>query len=156
MPTQQDRITSRPDHTNGPGPVDNEPQMSALLKQLAADGSALMRNEIALAKLEMRDMAREFALDSAKVVAAIGLAMTGALALLAAAIIGLGNLLDGRYALSALIVGVVMLAVGGILARTGIQGLKHMSRPEETARSMKQNKEWASAEIREFKEEIRS
>jgi hypothetical protein len=138
-----------------PGTPD-EPQMRDLLKQLAADGGALLRNEMALAKLEMRDMAREIALDSAKLAGALALAMTGALALAAAAVIGLGILLDGRYALSALIIGVVLLLVGGLLARAGMQGLKNMPRAEETTRSMQQNKQWASAEIQEFKQEIRS
>jgi hypothetical protein len=136
--------------------VEGEPQMRELLKQLASDGGDLVRNEIALAKLEMRDMAREVALDSARLGVAVALAMTGALALVAALIIGLGNLLDGRYALSALIVGVVVLAIGGLLARSGVAGLKNAPRPDQTARSVKETKEWASREARQFKEEIRS
>lgn len=157
MATQNNRISTRPGSTNGPVVLDqDEPQMRDLLKQLAADGGALLRNEMALAKLEMRDMAREIAMDSAKIAGALALALTGALALVAAAVIGLGILLDGRYALSALIIGVVTLAIGGLLARAGMQGLRNVPKPEQTARSMQENKEWASAEIREFKEEIRS
>ena len=152
----------RIDRTTGQidGPVistEHEPQMRALLKQLASEGSDLIRGEMALAKLEMRDMARQLAADSAKVAASIALAMTGALALLAAAIIGLGNLLDGRYALSALIIGVVFLLIGGLMARAGISGLKDGNhRPEETVRSLKRDKEWASRELQDFKEEVRS
>lgn len=153
MATQQ-RIDPR---TNGPliG-APEEPQVRDLLKQLATEGSDLMRSEMALAKLEMRDMAREVALDSAKLVAAIGLALTGALALVAAAVIGLGHALDGRFGLSALIIGAVMLVIGGLLARGGMAGLKNMPKPEETVRSMKANKKWASRELQEFKQEIRS
>jgi hypothetical protein len=153
MATHQNRIDG---NVRVAVPASDEPQMRELLKQLAADGGALLRNEMALAKLEMRDMAREVALDSAKLAGALALAMTGALALVAAAVIGLGLLLDGRYALSALIIGVVLLLVGGLLARAGIQGLKNMPKAEETTRSMQRNKEWASAEIQEFKQEIRS
>jgi hypothetical protein len=153
MATQQ-RIDPR---TNGPliG-THEEPQMRDLLKQLATEGSDLMRNEMALAKLEIRDMAREVALDSAKLAVAIGLALTGALSLLAAAVIGLGHALDGRFGLSALIIGAIMLVVGGLLARGGIAGLKNMPKPEATMRSMKTNKEWASRELQEFKQEVRS
>jgi hypothetical protein len=133
-----------------------EPQMRDLLKQLAAEGTNLVRSEVALAKLEMRDMAREVALDSAKLAAAIGIAIVGALALVAAAIIGLGNLLDGRYALAALIIGALMLAVGGALAAAGMRGLKNVPRPQETVRSLRRDREWAAREAREFKEEIRS
>jgi uncharacterized membrane protein YqjE len=152
----------RIDRSDGPTPgpmisTEPEPQMRALLKQLASEGGDLVRGEMALAKLEMRDMARQLAADSAKVAASIALAMTGGLALLAAAIIGLGNLLDGRYALSALIIGVAILLIGGIMARAGIAGLKDNNhRPEETVRSLKRDKEWATRELQEFKEEVRS
>lgn len=157
MATQHrmDRTTVQTD-----GPIvgsAHEPQMRELLKQLASEGGDLVRGEMALAKLEMRDMARQLAVDSAKVAAAIALAMTGALALLAAAIIGLGNLLDGRYALSALIIGVVTLLIGALLARGGISGLKDGGhRPEQTVRSLKRDREWASRELQEFKQEVRS
>lgn len=133
-----------------------EPQMSDLLKQLASEGGDLVRNEMALAKLEMRDMARQLAMDSAKLGAAVALAMTGALALVAAAIIALGNALGFQYALAALIVGVVILLIGGVLAWSGIQGMKNPPKPEETVRTMQENREWAAREAREFKEEIRS
>jgi high-affinity K+ transport system ATPase subunit B len=136
--------------------VSDEPQMRDLLKQLAGEGTDLVRNEISLAKLEMREMAREVALDSAKLAAALGLALIGVLALLAAAIIGLGNLLDGRYALSALIIGVIMVAIGGVLASAGIKGLKNVPQPDATKRSLQRDKEWATVEAREFKEGIRS
>ena len=127
-----------------------------LLKQLANEGSELFRNEMSLAKLEMRDMAREVALDSAKLGSALGLALIGGLALVTAAIIGLGHLLDGRFGLSALIIGVLFLVVGGFMAKAGIDGLKERSGPEQTIQSLKRDKEWARREVREFKEEIRS
>jgi hypothetical protein len=152
-----DRVDIRRDGSKVPLiTTDEEPQLRELLKQLASESSDLMRNEMALAKLEVRDMAREVALDSAKLAAAIGLALAGALALMAAAVIGLGHLLDGRFGLSALIIGALMLLIGGLMARGGIQGLKQMPKPEQTVRSMKTNKEWASREIQDFKEEIRS
>jgi hypothetical protein len=157
MASQHNRTETRPANPTGPVVVSQEePQMRDLIKQLASDGGTLLRNEMALAKLEMRDMARDLAMDSAKVAAAIAIASTGILALIAAAIIALGNALGGQYALSALIVGALMLLIGGVLASAGIKGLKNPTKPEATARSMRENKEWASAELREFKEEIRS
>lgn len=142
--------------TDGPLITHQEEPVRDLLKQLAGEGSDLLRNEMALAKLEMRDMAKEVALDSAKLFAAIGLALVGGLALVTAAVIALGNLLDGRYALSALIIGVVLLAIGGIMARGGINGLKTVHGPQQTLQSLKNDKAWAAAEARQFKEEIRS
>jgi hypothetical protein len=152
----KNRIDPRIVRTDDGRGVTDEPQMRDLLKQLAGEGTDLVRNEISLAKLEMREMAREVALDSAKLAGALGLALIGVLALLAAAIIGLGNLLDGRYALSALIIGVIMVAIGGVLASAGIKGLKNVPQPDATKRSLQRDKEWASREAREFKEGIRS
>jgi hypothetical protein len=136
-----------------------EPAMSDLLKQLASEGGDLVRSELALAKLEMRDMARELAVDSAKVGAAIGIAASGALVLLAAVVIGLGIALGGgagNYALSALIIGGVMLLVGALTARSGLAGLKNPPKPDQTVQSVQTTKDWASREAREFKEEIRT
>ena len=148
------RVTSR-DGTSTL--VREEPHVRDLLKQLAGDGSELIRNEMALAKLEMREMARELAADSAKVGMAIGIALSGALVLLAAAVIGLGHVLDGRFGLAALIIGVVMLAAGALLATAGMKGLRDMPRrPEQTVRSLERDGRWARREIREFKEEVRS
>jgi hypothetical protein len=155
----QHRINRGPGQLDGPlvGTQDDQPHIRNLLKQLAEEGGDLVRGEVALAKLEMRDMARDLALDSARLATAIGLALTGGLALLAAAIIALGNLLGGQYALSALIIGAAMLLIGGVMARSGIKGLKEgKHRPEETVRSLKQDREWASREVQEFKDEIRS
>jgi uncharacterized membrane protein YqjE len=136
--------------------VDNEPPIRDLLKQLATQGTDLVRGEVALAKLELRDMARDMAFASAKVAGALVLVLAGALALLAAAIIGLGNLLNGQYALSALIISVVVLVIGGILARAGIAGLRNPPRPDQTVASLKRDRAWAGREAREFRDEIRS
>jgi hypothetical protein len=179
MATQQSRINTAADPVQTPSGVNRrldgaavrtdgpphtaassaEPAMTDLIKQLASEGGDLVRNELALAKLEMRDMARELASDSAKVGTAIGLALAGALVLLAAAVLGLGALLGGaagHYALSALIIGGVMLLVGGLMARSGVAGLKNPPRPHHTVESMQTTKNWASREAREFKEEIRT
>lgn len=142
--------------TSRPAMPSTEPQVTDLIRQLGREGGDLVRSEVALAKLEMREVARQVAVESAKVFAAIALAATGVLALVAAAVIGLGNLLDGRYALAALIVGVVLAAIGGILANNGINGLKQDTSPDQTVDSLKATGRWAGDEFREFKDEIRS
>jgi uncharacterized membrane protein YqjE len=146
----------RVDRIDGNDAAREEPAIRDLLKQLAAQSSDLVRGEVSLAKLELRDMARQVAVDSAKLGAAVALAFAGALALVAAAVVGLGVLLDGRYALSALIVGAVVLAVGGVLARAGMAGLASPPKPEATVESVKESGEWARQEVREFRDEIRS
>jgi uncharacterized membrane protein YqjE len=137
-------------------PPSTEPPMTDLLRQLGTEGAALVRSEVALAKLEMRELGRQLAIDSAKLFAAILLAAVGGLVLAAAAVIALGNALNGQYALSALIIGVALLLIGGLLARGGLGGLKQGHSPEKTVDSLKTTKEWAGDEIREFTEEVRS
>ena len=80
--------------------------LGELFKRLTGDTSELIRQEAALAKAEMRDMASELAGDAAKVGVAAGLALVGVLALGAFLVIALGNQMGGAYWLCALIVGV--------------------------------------------------
>jgi hypothetical protein len=153
--TTEPRLTPADGSLTGATPQD--PPIRELLRQLAGDGSDLIRSEVALAKLEMREIARELAVDSSRVGIAIGVALSGGLVLLAAAVIGLGHVFDGRFGLSALIIGVVMLLIGVVLARSGMQGLRNAPRkPEESARSLRRDRQWARHEIREFKDEVRS
>jgi uncharacterized membrane protein YqjE len=131
--------------------------MRDLLRQLADDGADLVRGEIALAKLEMKETARSFALDAVKLAAALALAWVGGLALTAFLIIGLGNLMGGAYWASALIVGVVLLAIGGLMAQRGIAGLQGNSiKPDATVESLQEDKRWASQEVRGLKESLKS
>lgn len=135
----------------------SDASLRELLRQLADDGANLVRGEIALAKLEVKDSVRSLALDGVKLVSAMALAWVGVLALTAFMIIGLGSLLGGAYWASALIVGLVMLAIGGILAQRGIAGLKGNSiKPEATVASLQQDKRWAGKEVRELREGLKS
>ncbi|HUF50603.1 MAG TPA: phage holin family protein [Longimicrobiales bacterium] len=152
MSTQYSRDTRRPPLADSA----REPQLRDLLKQLASDGGELVRNEMSLAKLEMRDMARELAADSAKLGMAVALAMTGALALAAAGIIALGNALDGRYALAALIIGAILLAIGAVLARTGMTGLSNGRGTPRTKQSLRRDRAFVRRELQELRQNIRS
>jgi uncharacterized membrane protein YqjE len=112
-----------------------------LLSQLASTSAALIRDQIELAKEEMREnLAR---LRSGLVALAVS-AVFGLLALLtlcAAAVIGLGIFIG--IGMSALTIGLGLALVGGILASLGIRRLK-LSRlkPKQTVRSLKEDKEW--------------
>jgi hypothetical protein len=133
-----------------------DPPVGDLIRQLGTDGATLVRNEVALAKLEFREMAREIAVDSARLFGALAFALAGLLALLASAVVALGNALGGRYALAALITGVIMLAIGALLGRSGIAGLKRASKPDQTVAALKSTSDWVKDEINDFKQEIRS
>ena len=90
------------------------PGLTDLFRRLADDASALVRGEVALAKLEMREAARGLVRDSSKLAIAFALAWLGGIALTAAAVIGVAHLLGGRFGAG--------IAVGGLRA-VGAAGL---------------------------------
>jgi hypothetical protein len=112
-----------------------------LLSQLATHSAALVRDEVALARQEMRESARSLRMGI--VTLAIG-ALIGWIALAtlaAAAVIGLANLMNPEYA--ALIVGGALAVVGGGVAMVGINRLKRTNlTPEQTMETLEEDKQW--------------
>jgi hypothetical protein len=82
-----------------------------------------------------------------------GLALCGALAVTAFLVIALGDLLN-NYWLGALVVGLALLAVGGVLARNAVADLKRGVVPEQTLGSLREDAAWAKQETREVKREL--
>jgi uncharacterized membrane protein YqjE len=146
--------------TDGAGPAlrqDTDASIRDLLRQLADDGSSLVRSEIDLAKVELKESGRQFALDGVKIVAAASIAWIGLLAVVAAAVIGLGTALGGMYWLAALIIGALFLVIGGVLAKLGIDGMKKNSVAPETAmRSIRRDREMVQRELRDMRDGLRS
>jgi uncharacterized membrane protein YqjE len=112
-----------------------------LLGQVASNSAALVRDEIALAKQEMSEKVAE--LRSGVVLIGIGavVALVGTLALIAAAIIGLGYWIGPGW--SALIIGGLLTLAGAIAAVSGIGRLKRTNlKPEQTIETLEEDKEW--------------
>jgi uncharacterized membrane protein YqjE len=112
-----------------------------LLGQVATNSAALVRDEIALAKQEMSEKVAE--LRSGVVLIGIGavVALVGTLALIAAAIIGLGYWIGPGW--SALIIGGLLTVAGAIAAMAGIGRLKRTNlKPEQTIETLEEDKEW--------------
>jgi divalent metal cation (Fe/Co/Zn/Cd) transporter len=112
-----------------------------LLGGLANNSAALVRDEIELAKQEMRE--KVDVLRSGAVTIAIGglIAFVALLTLTAAAVAGLAHVMD--TALAALLVGVVLAAIGGGIAYSGIGRLKRTNfKPEQTIETLEEDKEW--------------
>ena len=140
---------------NGVGPAEGtEPSLGDLFRRLTSDTSELVRQEIALAKTELRETGSTLARDGQRLGIAAGLALAGALALTAFLVILLGDLLD-NYWLAALIVGVVFLGIGAVLAKNAIADVKkHGLAPRETVGTLKEDAAWAKQEARQVKREL--
>lgn len=110
-------------------------ELRTLIAQLGRDASQLAHDEMTLAKLELRDIADAFSADIqaagktlvkdvAKVGVALSLASLAGLALTAGAILGIGRLLGGAFWAGALIVGLVLAVVAGVLAMSAARDLQ--------------------------------
>jgi uncharacterized membrane protein YqjE len=115
--------------------------ISELLSKLANNSAALIRDELALAKQEMRE--KLSALQSGLVVVAIA-AVMGLVALItlcAAAVIALAAHVGAWQ--SALIIGAILALTAGVTALVGLRRLKRTSlKPEQTIQTLEEDKKW--------------
>lgn len=112
-----------------------------LLSQLTDHSAALVRDEMALAKQELKESARS--LGRGVVMLAIGsfLGLIALATLAAAGVIGLAHFMDAGYA--ALIVGGALAAVAGTIALVGANRLKKTRlAPEQTIETLKEDGQW--------------
>jgi len=116
--------------------------LGELFSRLSGDLSALMRNEVQLAKVEMTDSAKQAA-RAGGMLAAAGFAGYMAIVLLSFALAwGLAELVPIGVAF--LIVGLIWVAAGAVLYVTGRQRLQTAElKPEQTIETMQENVQWA-------------
>ena len=134
----------------------DEVPVGDLLRRIGQDAGTLVRDEIALAKLELRESAQSYVKPAIKLGIAAGAGLVGALALTAFLIIALGDALD-NYWLSALIVTIVLLATAAALAKGAMSTIKETSlAPRETVQTLREDKQWASREVRDFKQSLKA
>ncbi|HEX2091394.1 MAG TPA: phage holin family protein [Longimicrobiaceae bacterium] len=145
------RVSPPTDGRAGGSSPGAEPSLGELFRQLAQDSATLVKQEVALAKVEMRENLKAFARDAAMIAVGGGLLLVGLLALLAALIAGVGDLLD-NYWLGALIVGLLFVVGGGVLARKYLGNLRQDGLgPERTIQTLKEDKRWLQSEIQQAK-----
>lgn len=117
-----------------------------LFHDLSDETKRLIRQEVELAKTEMTEKVTVAAKNASMIGIGALIAYTGVQILLAALIIGLGHAMGFGFA--ALVVGIVVLAAGGVLAWTGINHLKNTSlAPKETATQIQETKQWLTRQI---------
>lgn len=136
---------------NGNGLADDE-SVGELFKQLSADTSHLFRQEINLAKAELKESTAHMVKGVSRIGIAAGIAIPGLFAFGAFLIIALGDLLNENYWLSALIVSLAMLGTAAVLAKKGIAEFgKGSLVPQETMGTLREDAQWAKEETQEFK-----
>src|SRR4051794_27431087 len=126
--------------------TDQDPRerpIGELVKQLADQTSTLVRQEMDLAKAELTEKGRQAGKGAGMFAGAAAVGLLGAGALTAFLIL----LLDGVLAnwLAALIVGVVLVAIAGILAQQGKKRVQAAAPPvpEQTVETVKEDVQWA-------------
>ena len=112
-----------------------------LLSRLATESSYLVRDEIALAKQEIREKVSILRTALLWVVLSASLALAALLALCGAAAAALVPAIGAWQAL--LCVGGGLIMISGLVAYVSVGILRRMSlRPEQTIETLEENKEW--------------
>ncbi len=115
--------------------------LGELIAELSRETVTLVRQEVQLAKTEMSQKASRVGKNVGFLVVGGVVAYTGLLAIVAAVIIALGNAIP--LWLSALVVGLVIAAVGGLLVVKGANTLRQEDpTPQETIETLKEDREW--------------
>ena len=118
--------------------------LSTLLRDLAEGSGELIRQELRLARVEARDLARGLGVGTVEVAVGAVLMLLGGLALLAGLILLAGDQwLRDRYWLAALLVTVVAGVVGALFARRGLALLSPDALvPDQSVATLKEDREW--------------
>ena len=152
-----DDIRIVPDGTGSPPAAPRaggEPSLGELFKELAQESSTLLKQEMALAKSEMRENLRSAVKDVAMMAAGGAVLMVGALVLIAFLVVLIGDLID-NYWLGALIIGLLFAIIGWVMLSRGKSNLADGDlRPETTIRTLQEDKRWAQNEVQQVKREL--
>jgi hypothetical protein len=129
----------RPDES---GPHGQDASVGDLLSQVTSDVQTLFRQEVELAKTEVRREATK-AGKAAGMYGGAGFAGYMTLLFLSlAAVLGLANVIDGGWA--SLIVTAVWAVVAAVLYAQGRSRMRTVSpTPDKTVETMKENAQWA-------------
>lgn len=134
-----------------------ERSLGELFRELAADTSQLTRQEIGLARAELRQNLGELRRDLTGLLLGGGVAAVGGLVLVAFLVALLGDVLGGEYWLGALIVGALLTGIGAWLAIRALRGMQSVRiAPQESLRELQATQRWASGEAAELRSAIAS
>jgi Putative Actinobacterial Holin-X, holin superfamily III len=118
------------------------PSLGELFTLLMKDTTTLVRQEMTLAKAELGEKAAKIGRNVGLLAAGGAVAYAGLLAVLAAIISLLAHAGMAWWA-AALLVGVVVATVGGILGSQGLNALKHEDlAPRQTLETLREDTQW--------------
>lgn len=118
-----------------------------LLGDLTREVSALVRDEVNLAKTELSQKAANMGKHLGGIAIGGVLALVGLWALVYALIVALRNVMP-EWAAS-LLVGVVVIGIGGALVMKGVNALKAENlAPQQTIETLKEDAQWAKQQIK--------
>jgi fatty acid desaturase len=124
-----------------------ERSLGELFSELASETGTLVRQEVALAKVELTQKATRAGKDIGRLAAGGAIAYAAFLALLAA-IIGLLSQAVPWWA-AALIVGIVVGIVGGVMVINALSALKKTDvTPRQTVDTLKEDAQWAREQLK--------
>lgn len=127
-------------------PMENKP-LGDLFSDLAADMSNLVRQEVALAKLEITQKAKFLGRNVAYLVIGGAVAYAGLLAVVAAIIMLLAKVMPHWG--SALLVGIVVAGIAWLLIGKALTALQQADlTPKDTVETLKEDATWVKQQIK--------
>lgn len=121
--------------------------LGELFAELKQETQTLIKQEMTLVRVELSEKMSKILKDVVSLGVGGVLLYTGALTLVAAIVLGLGQLMP--LWVSALLVAIVLLAVGAVLLMKGVKDLKQMKvAPEKTTESLKETSRWIKSEMK--------
>jgi hypothetical protein len=135
-----------------PGDGMSERAFGSLLSEFFDQGKRLIRAEVTLAKTELRQELTKVKAGGVMVGVGGVLLLLGGIVFAAFAVIALALVMP--LWLSALIVTVAFLALGGGIAYFGIKRIKQVHAPDQTIRTLKEDSQWASRTLNSMKSQM--
>ena len=124
-----------------------ERSIGELFSELANETTTLVRQEVQLAKIELSQKAAQVGKEVGFIGLGGAVTYAGFMAVLAALILIIGQFIP--VWLSALIIGLIVMAVGYFLSQQHLNALKHLdATPRATVETLGQDKEWAKEQMR--------
>lgn len=126
-------------------PAQPERSLPELLGMMTTDLSTLMRQEVELAREELKEEGRKAGKAGGAFAGAAGAGLLAGVALVMTLGLALGALINDVWWLGFLIVTIILAAVAAVLAQRGRTEIKTLNpTPDQTIETLKEDAEWLS------------